>query len=76
MQSAYRAELDRLMQEDIITEVKQQPEWVNSVAQVTKPDGSIILWLDPKDLNLDPMSQGHQDGRTSIGCTLTSTTDS
>ena len=51
MQSAYKAELDRLMQENIITEVNQHTEWVNSIVPVTEPDGSIRLCLDPKDLN-------------------------
>ena len=49
MQSAHKAELDRLMQEDI-TEVKQHTEWVNSIVPVTKLDGSIRLCLDPKVL--------------------------
>ena len=51
MQSAYKTELDRLMQEDIITEVNQHTEWVNSIVPVTKTDGSIRLCLDPKDIN-------------------------
>ena len=51
MQSVYKAELDRLMWEDIITEVNQHTEWVNSIVPVTKPDRSIRLCLDPKDLN-------------------------
>ena len=51
MQSAYKAEIDRLMSENIITEINQHTEWVNSIVPVTKPDGSIRLCLDPKDLN-------------------------
>ena len=51
MQSAYNAELDRLMIEDIITEPNQHTEWVNSIVPVTKPDRSMRLCLDPKDLN-------------------------
>ena len=39
MQSAYRAELDRLVEEGIITEVHM------------KEDGSLRLCLDPKNLN-------------------------
>ena len=26
-------------------------EWVNSIVPVSKPDGTIMLCLDPKDLN-------------------------
>ena len=51
MQSAYKAELDRLVREDIITEVHENTEWINSIAPVMKDDGSLRLCLDPKDLN-------------------------
>ena len=51
MQSAYKAELDRLVKEGIITEVHGHTEWINSVVPVMKEDGSLRLCLDPKDLN-------------------------
>ena len=51
MQSAYKAELDRLMKEGIITEVHEHTEWINSIVPVMKEDGSLRLCLDPKDLN-------------------------
>ena len=52
MRDAYKAELDRLVKEKVITEVKDQyTEWVNSIVPVRKPDGSIRLCLDPRDLN-------------------------
>ena len=51
MQSAYRAELDRLVKEGIITEVHEHTEWINSIVTVMKEDGSLRLCLDPKDLN-------------------------
>ena len=51
MQTAYKAELDRLMREGITTEVKGHTEWVNSIVPVMKPNGSLRLCLDPKDLN-------------------------
>ena len=50
MQSAYRAELDRLVEEGIITEVHKHTEWINSIVPVMKEDGSLRLCLDPKDL--------------------------
>ena len=51
MQSAYKAELDRLVKEGIITEVHEHTEWINSVVPAMKGDGSLRLCLDPKDLN-------------------------
>ena len=51
MQSAYKAELDRLVRECIITEVHEQTEWINSIVPVMKEDSSLRLCLDPKDLN-------------------------
>ena len=51
MQSAYKAELDKLVKEGIITEVHEHIEWINSTVPVKKVDGSLRLYLDPKDLN-------------------------
>ena len=51
MQTAYKAELERLTKEGIITEVKEHTEWINSIVPVMEPNGSLRLCLDPKDLN-------------------------
>ena len=51
MQSAYKTELNRLVKEGIITEVKEHTEWINSIVPVMKSNGSLRLCLDPKDLN-------------------------
>ena len=51
MQAAYRAELDRLTKEGIITEVQENTEWINPIVPVMKPNGSLRLCMDPKDLN-------------------------
>ena len=51
MQTTYKAELDRLTKEGIITEVKEHTEWINSIVPVMEPNGSLRLCLDPKDLN-------------------------
>ena len=51
MQTTYKAELDRLTKEGIITEVREHTEWINSIVPVMKPNGSLRLCIDPKDLN-------------------------
>ena len=51
LKSAYKAELQRLLDVGIITEVHGHKEWINSIVPVKKPDGSLRLCLDPKDLN-------------------------
>ena len=51
MQSAYKAELDRLVKKGIITEVHNHTEWINSKVPVMKEDSSLRLCLDPRDLN-------------------------
>ena len=50
MQSIYKAELNRLVKEGIIAEVKEHTEWINSIVPVMKSNGSLRLCLDPKDL--------------------------
>ena len=51
MQSGYKAELDRLVKESILTKVHNHTEWINSIVPVVKEDSSLRLCLDPKDLN-------------------------
>ena len=51
MQSAYKAELNRLVKEGIITEVKEHTKWINSIVPVMKSNGSLRLCLDPKVSN-------------------------
>ena len=47
----YKAELETLTQFGVIKEVREHTEWINSIVPVKKPDGSLRLCLDPKDLN-------------------------
>ena len=63
IQSAYKAELDRLVREGIITEVHEHTEWINSIVPVMKEDGSLRLCLDPKDLN-KAIEKNQWDART------------
>ena len=51
LKSAYKAELQRLLNAGIITEVHGHTAWINSIVPVKKPDGNLRLCLDPKDLN-------------------------
>ena len=51
MQTAYKAELERLTKEGIITEVKEHTEWINLIVPVMKPNSSLRLCLDPKALS-------------------------
>ena len=50
MQSAYKAELDRLVKEGIITEVHEHTEWINCIVPVMKEDGSLKTVPGPKRL--------------------------
>ena len=52
MQDAYKAELERLQQEDVIIEVNHYTEWVNSIVPVQKLDGCIRLCIDMRNLNM------------------------
>ena len=49
--AAYKDELERLCSSGIIEPVQGHTACINSVVPVSKPDGSIRLCLDPKDLN-------------------------
>ena len=49
--AAYKAELERLTHEGIIKKEDGHTPWMNSIVLAVKPDGSISLCLDPKDLN-------------------------
>ena len=51
MQNVYKTELERLTKEGIITEVKEHTEWINLIVPTMKPNGSLRLCLDPRDLN-------------------------
>ena len=43
MQEVYKAELDRLVREEVIIEVDHYMEWVNPIVPAQKPDGKIRL---------------------------------
>ena len=48
MQSAYKAELNRLVKEGIITEVKEHTDWINSIVPIMNSTGSLRLALTQK----------------------------
>lgn len=43
--------LDKLVEDDVITQVTEPTEWVNSLVVVEKPNGKLRLCLDPTELN-------------------------
>ena len=51
LKPAYKEELKRLVELGVIKEVQEYTEWINSIVPVKKPNGSLSLYLDPKDLN-------------------------
>lgn len=46
-----KAELKRMVDLDVIRPVNEPTDWVSSITYVHKPDGSLRICLDPKDLN-------------------------
>ncbi|XP_068227920.1 uncharacterized protein [Palaemon carinicauda] len=46
-----KSELDRMVGLEVIRPVAEPTDWVSSITYVTKPDGSLRICLDPKDLN-------------------------
>ena len=48
---AYKAESKSLVDLGAVKEVQEYTEWISSLVPVKKPDGSLKLYLDPKDLN-------------------------
>ncbi|XP_052783396.1 uncharacterized protein K02A2.6-like isoform X1 [Mya arenaria] len=46
-----KTELDRMVKDKVIVKVTEPSVWVNSMVTVEKPNGSLRVCLDPKDLN-------------------------
>ncbi len=46
-----KKQLDKMVSEKVIAPVEEPTEWVNSMVVVEKPDGSLRLCIDPRDLN-------------------------
>ena len=46
-----KEELKRMVKLGVIEGVEEPTEWVSSMVVVTKPNGSLRVCLDPKDLN-------------------------
>ena len=51
LQGKLEKELDEMVRQGIIAAVEGHSDWVNSLAIREKPNGSLRICLDPKDLN-------------------------
>ena len=51
----YKEQIEKALQQmedlKIITPVTIPTEWVSSITYPRKPDGTLCMWLDPRDLN-------------------------
>ena len=46
-----QAELSRMEELDVIERVEEPTDWVNSMVTIVKPNGSLRICIDPRDLN-------------------------
>ena len=51
LQSKLKEELDHMIKLDIIKKADEPTDWVSSLVVVQKPNGNLIVCLDPRDLN-------------------------
>lgn len=51
LKAKVKAELQRMMDMNIITKVEQPTKWVNPITIVRKPSGGVRICLDPRNLN-------------------------
>ena len=52
LRTPLKAELDRMVAQDIIAPVTTPTPWVSFMVVATKPHGKLRLCLGPKDLNI------------------------
>ena len=63
MRDKLKAEQKSVGREHVIKKVTKPTDWVNSLVTVEKPNGSIRICLDPKDLN-DEIKRPHYPNKT------------
>lgn len=51
LREKFKAELDSLEKQGIISLITKPTSWINSFVSVSKENGSVILCLNPKDIN-------------------------
>ena len=51
LQPKIQAELNRMEEMEVIEKVEEPTDWVNSMVTIIKPNGSLRICIDPRDLN-------------------------
>ncbi|XP_068205253.1 uncharacterized protein [Palaemon carinicauda] len=57
-----KSKLDRKVGLEVIRPVAEPIDWVSNITYVTKPNGSLRICLDPKDLNSASKTGQHHTG--------------
>ena len=59
LKEAYKTELDNLQQQGVIKKVTEYTDWVNSIVLVKRKNNTILVCLDPRQLNKNISTSKH-----------------
>ena len=68
-------ELDKMVQQGIISKQTELTPWVSSLTYLKKPNGKLRICLDPKDLNKAIICENHKAPTLEIAHILTGATN-